>query len=299
MKRTFIYTDDKSGKFWAIETVGTTFTVTFGKLGTDGQKSEKSFATDDKCQKVADKLIAEKTKKGYVEQSGADASAVVSGKSWLKEWESIVNADDRKAALVHHFATWAATDECKQIIIDLMKHVKDVTIDDDNTLTLHFESTDGEDYDFELGAPTNKNMPKDCLPSWKTAADLHGSVNYESGGGGNFYWDAQKGKVEFEFGYEDYDFVPDDGGKFKSNKQRFPVLAYAAQNFFMFDKAETNKIGEPLMFLFDHGGDFEDRYTFAGDRQSEIPFGIPGLILRVMGHEVIEDDPRFDDCGLG
>jgi predicted DNA-binding WGR domain protein len=77
MKRTFIYTDDKSSKFWAIETDGVAFTVTFGKTGTDGQKSEKSFASDAECQKAADKLIAEKTKKGYVEQFVATASPAV------------------------------------------------------------------------------------------------------------------------------------------------------------------------------------------------------------------------------
>jgi predicted DNA-binding WGR domain protein len=162
MKRTFIYTDEKSNKFWSIETEGTGFTVTFGKTGTDGQKSEKSFASDDECQKAADKLIAEKTKKGYVEQAG-DASLAATGKSYLKEWESIAAAADKKAALVQHFAPWAATDECKQIIIDVMEYVTDITVDND-TLTLHFESPDGYESDFEFGAPTNKNLPKDCLP---------------------------------------------------------------------------------------------------------------------------------------
>jgi predicted DNA-binding WGR domain protein len=68
MKRTFVYTDEKSNKFWSIETSGTDFTVTYGKVGSDGQTSEKSFASNDECKKAADKLIAEKTKKGYIEQ---------------------------------------------------------------------------------------------------------------------------------------------------------------------------------------------------------------------------------------
>jgi predicted DNA-binding WGR domain protein len=299
LKRTFTYKDEKSDKFWTIETTGTGFTVVYGKTGTGGQTSEKSFATEDECKKAADKLVAEKTKKGYVEQGGADASLVVSGKSYLTEWEALVKSDNQEAALTQHFAPWAATDVCQGIINDLMACVKEVTIDGGDTLTLHFADPDDEEIIFEFGPPTSKNLPKDCPPSWKTAADLHGSVNYESYGGGNFYWDAQKGKVEFEFGYEDYDFVPDNAGKFKNNKQRFPVLSYAGQNFFMFDKAATNKLGEPLMFLFDHGGDFEDRITFAGSEQLEVPFGIPGLILRVMGYEVLDDDERFDDCGLG
>jgi predicted DNA-binding WGR domain protein len=47
MKRMFSYKHDKSGKFWAIETQGTAFTVTFGKTGTDGQKPGKSLSGRD------------------------------------------------------------------------------------------------------------------------------------------------------------------------------------------------------------------------------------------------------------
>lgn len=39
----------------------------FGKIGTDGQEKTKDFASDALAQKDADKLIAEKTKKGYEE----------------------------------------------------------------------------------------------------------------------------------------------------------------------------------------------------------------------------------------
>jgi predicted DNA-binding WGR domain protein len=67
--RSFVYTDDKSNKFWNIEVNGAGFTVTFGKVGSAGQSSEKSFDDEDACSIAANKLIAEKTKKGYVEQN--------------------------------------------------------------------------------------------------------------------------------------------------------------------------------------------------------------------------------------
>ena len=44
--------------------------VRFGRIGTAGQSQTKSFANDAKAQHEADKLIAEKLKKGYVEKSG-------------------------------------------------------------------------------------------------------------------------------------------------------------------------------------------------------------------------------------
>jgi len=69
MKRVFIFQDFKSQKFWSIDTVGTEVTVNYGKLGTDGQIQVKQFASEAEATKAADKLIAEKTKKGYVEST--------------------------------------------------------------------------------------------------------------------------------------------------------------------------------------------------------------------------------------
>jgi predicted DNA-binding WGR domain protein/ankyrin repeat protein len=66
MKKHFTYQDEKSHKFWDIETNGNAFTVTYGKVDTTGQQQTKTFASDEECQKAAEKLIAEKTKKGYV-----------------------------------------------------------------------------------------------------------------------------------------------------------------------------------------------------------------------------------------
>jgi predicted DNA-binding WGR domain protein len=68
-RRSFVYTDDKSNKFWDIEVKGKSFTVTFGKVGSSGQSSDKTFDTEALCDKEVAKLIAEKTKKGYKEQA--------------------------------------------------------------------------------------------------------------------------------------------------------------------------------------------------------------------------------------
>lgn len=67
MMRTFQYSDAKSHKFWNIEVSGSSFTVTYGKIGASGQTQTKSFASAEKAQAEADKLIREKIKKGYTE----------------------------------------------------------------------------------------------------------------------------------------------------------------------------------------------------------------------------------------
>lgn len=52
-------------KFWAVKLEGGSFTVRFGKQGTDGQEQVKSFADAALAQKEHDKLVASKVKKGY------------------------------------------------------------------------------------------------------------------------------------------------------------------------------------------------------------------------------------------
>jgi predicted DNA-binding WGR domain protein/tetratricopeptide (TPR) repeat protein len=66
MRQKFIYQDDKSHKFWDIEIIGHSCTIYFGKAGTQGQTQTKEHASEAECKKAAGKLIAEKTKKGYV-----------------------------------------------------------------------------------------------------------------------------------------------------------------------------------------------------------------------------------------
>ena len=69
--RTFQFSDAKSHKFWTIDVSGNAFTVTYGKVGTAGQTQTKTFATPEKAQAEADKLIREKTGKGYTETTAA------------------------------------------------------------------------------------------------------------------------------------------------------------------------------------------------------------------------------------
>ena len=65
--RRFEFVGGGSDKFWEIQANGTEVTVRFGRNGTAGQTNTKSFPDAAAAQKHADKLIQEKTGKGYVE----------------------------------------------------------------------------------------------------------------------------------------------------------------------------------------------------------------------------------------
>lgn len=66
-KRTFECTEDGAAKFWAVWVSGNDMTTHWGKIGTAGSQKTKTFATPEKARQEADKLIAEKVSKGYVE----------------------------------------------------------------------------------------------------------------------------------------------------------------------------------------------------------------------------------------
>ena len=75
--RTFIYQDAKSHKFWHIDRTGTTVTVQYGRVGSAGQSKVNTFADDAAAQREADKLIAEKVKKGYRETTAPTGPAAL------------------------------------------------------------------------------------------------------------------------------------------------------------------------------------------------------------------------------
>jgi predicted DNA-binding WGR domain protein len=74
-RREFHFVEGTSNKFWAIDLRGTQFTVDWGRIGTAGQTQTKTFGSEAEAKKQWEKLIAEKTGKGYQEVGGAAAAA--------------------------------------------------------------------------------------------------------------------------------------------------------------------------------------------------------------------------------
>jgi predicted DNA-binding WGR domain protein len=65
--RRFELVEGTSSKFWEIELGARKVLTRYGRIGSVGQTTEKSFATSEEAQREHDRLIAEKTKKGYSE----------------------------------------------------------------------------------------------------------------------------------------------------------------------------------------------------------------------------------------
>lgn len=73
--RSLVFSDGSSNKFWRIELDGDSHTVTFGRVGTSGQSQTKTFDSAAEATKSHDKLVAEKLKKGYVDDGSASPSS--------------------------------------------------------------------------------------------------------------------------------------------------------------------------------------------------------------------------------
>jgi predicted DNA-binding WGR domain protein len=66
-KRRFEYVAGSSSKFWETWRDGDNVLVTYGKIGTTGQTTIKTFVTSILAQSHTDKMIREKLGKGYKE----------------------------------------------------------------------------------------------------------------------------------------------------------------------------------------------------------------------------------------
>ena len=99
-----IFQDEKSNKFWNLETNGKTFTTSWGRIGTFGQSQTKEFYDTQSCEKEAKKIIASKVKKGYVEAITEDLiretfTMILSGIAQYKSPGEIYYRDDKFSKL--------------------------------------------------------------------------------------------------------------------------------------------------------------------------------------------------------
>ncbi|MCA8273825.1 DUF4132 domain-containing protein [Burkholderia sp. AU30280] len=74
--RRFELIEGNSSKFWEVEQDGSGLNIRWGRIGTAGQSQTKSFADDAKARAALDKLVKEKTGKGYAEVAVAAGASI-------------------------------------------------------------------------------------------------------------------------------------------------------------------------------------------------------------------------------
>ncbi len=68
MKRYFEFVKGTSSKFWEITLKGGDVTTRYGKIGSGGRSTTKSFDDNAGAKQFAEKIIGEKSREGYVEK---------------------------------------------------------------------------------------------------------------------------------------------------------------------------------------------------------------------------------------
>lgn len=67
-RRRFEFSEGTSNKFWEVWTEGNLLYTHYGRIGSEGQTTQKTFADEAAARKEHDKLVREKTGKGYKEK---------------------------------------------------------------------------------------------------------------------------------------------------------------------------------------------------------------------------------------
>jgi len=70
MKRYFEFIEGTSSKFWETWIDGVAVNTRYGRIGATGQTTTKDAGSEEAAQKLQDKLVREKTAKGYLEKAG-------------------------------------------------------------------------------------------------------------------------------------------------------------------------------------------------------------------------------------
>lgn len=140
MKYELVFQDSKSHKFWTIEVSADSHSVSYGRVGSPGQSKTKTFDSAEACAKDAEKLIAAKRKKGYVDLLQSETS--VSGAPVTDPTVEITEGDLMRLdvnALFKNYDWGDITDghrDCPQLLAQLQEadaqgiaHVIGVTLE--------------------------------------------------------------------------------------------------------------------------------------------------------------------------
>lgn len=180
-----------------------------------------------------------------------------------------------KTGLVAHFASWALTPKCKKLLKEIMERLVTVERAADS-LTLGFLTDEREVYQVVFGAPrTVTGWPA----SYQAVAALHGEITFGDGAGSGICFGDFSSELD------------------AAERKRFREMCIAGQNWFLFDLTKTNKLGEPLIVLYDHGCGVSESTAFPG--QNREAFGVGGVLIRALAHAVFSANQDYADWGWG
>lgn len=126
------FTEAGSSKFWQIAVSGSSYTATWGRIGTPGQSQTKTFSSEWEAKSERNKLVEEKKKKGY-QVVTTDGPEKPSASASNPELEAQIIANPEKDELFHVYADWLqsqgdARGELAAVQAELAKNPKEAKL---------------------------------------------------------------------------------------------------------------------------------------------------------------------------
>lgn len=252
-KKYFELIEGSSAKFWEISLEGTKVLIRFGRIGANGQCSEKQEETESKSHDLYLKLIAEKTKKGYqeVQQMGQTLIEAFSTDGIMALWKQIVAGDNN--ALRQYLSLLGPNQEDQMVIAKIIKRFRKADIADASLIVSLVPLYDGEEdednvTEITFSKPYEGPLIEELPASVMEACKIANGVSFESAGGGYLGF----------MGIDDGCFVGSggwDSGLFEEDEIEglWGAMDYG-QNWICFNDKQTNKLGEPQLFFVSHEG---------------------------------------------
>ncbi|EMP82566.1 WGR domain protein, partial [Leptospira santarosai str. CBC1531] len=229
-------------------------------LSTDrsaGHTQTKTFDDEQKCLKEAKKLLAEKLKKGYVEDAtlANTKSATVKknpepSDEYLKEWEAIVDAKDIHKALIKHFSYLADNPRFQTLLEVVFEKARSVSCNSE-ALKVTFPK-------FEMIAtPPMQQIPENYPRSYQNLLKKHETIElseFQYVLGEHGYFDREVQKIWFE-DFRDSEEVDSLILEFaQAENLQCPVCDGTSGNFWIYHPGKKNSSGEPIIYYLESDG---------------------------------------------
>ncbi|AXR67800.1 molybdate metabolism regulator [Leptospira mayottensis] len=252
MKYQLTYKDESSDKSWNIETSGNSFTVIYGKSGTAGQTQTKSFENEETCIKEAEKLLKEKLKKGYKENSSSN---------YLETWKELCASKNIKEEFFKHFSFLAESNEDKEILSKLAAQVLHIHVDQEEALIVELKYNDpdfSELCEIRCNPPFTGGPPKGLPKSYVKTAQVHNGIYFEDLGGGaiGYFGISEKGKI-IEGGWEPEALEEGDNEEYLETLEEkelsiddIPCIIEFGQNWILSDPLKKRFIRNRVIYSF-------------------------------------------------
>ena len=236
MQKYLTYKDEKSNKFWKITVTGNSFTITYGKTGTKGISQVKSFESEEKCLKEAEKLLNDKLNKGYNE-SVDDFKLIESNENSIHDWNLSINTKNRNQKLFNHFSFLTESTDDQILLKKIIKLVKHVFIDVNESLILEFENSK-----LEATIPRNFESYKNWPDSFKKII-----IHHEFIGFGDLNEVVARDLILGDHG--SFRYKQNEGNE-KLKNALSPMLSES--DFLVYDFTKINKSNQPHILSVSH-----------------------------------------------